>query len=87
MFPCAPELTDVIVETLDLPYRVYADPDRHLYTAYQTRFSAGAPLPAWIIIDPDGIIRFLWRATGGGLYDHYPEGQEILDQIRQIGGS
>jgi hypothetical protein len=84
VFPTTPDLCDVIVDTLDLPYPIYGDPDRDLYTAFQTRFSAGAPLPAWIVADGTGEIRFLWRATGGGLFGHYPEGDEILDQIREI---
>jgi hypothetical protein len=37
--------------------------------------------------DTDGVIRFLWRATEGGLFAHYPEGPEILDALREIQGA
>lgn len=87
VFPISHELTKVVVDTLDLPYAIYSDEDRELFTAYETRFSAGAPLPAWIVGDTDGVIRFLWRATEGGLFDHYPEGPEILAVLREIQGA
>ena len=85
MFPVSPELTTVIVESLELPYRLYADEDYELFRVYETRFSAGPPLPAWVVIDTDGVIRYLWRATEGGLYDAYPEGPEVLAAIQAMG--
>ena len=45
---------------------------------------AGVPLPAWIVCDRGGVIQFLWRATEGGLFDHYAESSEILDVLRVL---
>lgn len=84
MFPVDRDLTDVIVDQLELPYPIYADPDYSLFAEYQTRFSAGPPLPAWIVIDADGVIRYVWRATEGGLRDEYPEGDAIVAVIEAL---
>lgn len=84
VFPVSHRLATHVVEALELPYPLYSDEDRALYTAYETRFSSGAPLPAWIVVDADGVIRFVWRATQGGLLDAYPEAAEILAELRRL---
>jgi peroxiredoxin len=84
VFPVSHELTKDVVDNLDLPYPIYSDEDWTLFKAYDTGFSAGPPLPAWVIGDIDGIIRFLWRAADGGLFDHYPESSEILAELKVI---
>lgn len=84
VFPVKPEQATAVVDELGLPYPVYADNDWILFNQYETRFSAGPPLPAWVVVDVDGIIRYLWRATEGGLYDTYPEGPEILAQLAPL---
>jgi peroxiredoxin len=84
VFPVSHELTKEIVRNLALPYPIYSDEDWNLFKAYETGFSAGAPLPAWIVIDRDGVIQFLWRAADGGLFDKYPESAEILAELRRI---
>jgi len=73
-----------VVASLELPYPLYSDEDYDLFTAFETRFSAGPPLPAWVIIDATGVIRYIWRATEGGLFDHYPEGPEIVAEIEGL---
>jgi peroxiredoxin len=85
VFPISAELTSIVVDSLELPYPLYADEDYTLFRQYETRFSAGPPLPAWIVVDVNGVIRYLWRATEGGLFDHYPEGDEIVEEIRRLG--
>lgn len=84
VFPVSHQLAVHVVETLELPYPLYSDEDRVLYSAYETRFSSGAPLPAWVVVDAAGVIRFVWRATEGGLLDPYPEAAEILTELRQL---
>jgi peroxiredoxin len=74
----------VLVESLELPYPLYADEERHLFKAFETGFSAGPPLPAWVVVDTDGVIRYLWRATEGGLYAKYPESAEIVAVLRGL---
>jgi peroxiredoxin len=84
VFPVSAAHATEVVDALELPYPVYSDESRLLFTAYETRFSAGAPLPAWVVVDGDGVIRFVWRATEGGLYDKYPESAEILAELRKL---
>jgi peroxiredoxin len=84
VFPVSPELSQEVVKQLELPYPIYADEHRQLFAAYETRFSSGAPLPAWVVVDADGVIRYIWRATEGGLLDHYPESAEILSELRAL---
>jgi thioredoxin-dependent peroxiredoxin len=86
VFPVTHEHTEILVDTLELPYPLYADEGMTLYKEYETGYSGGVPLPAWVVVDADGVIRFLWRATEGGLYDHYAESDEILDVLRVIQG-
>lgn len=86
VFPISHELTKDVVANLDLPYPIYSDEDWTLFKAYDTGFSAGPPLPAWVIGDVDGVIRFVWRAAGGGLFAHYPESAEILAELKVITG-
>ena len=84
VFPISHELTKVVVDSLDLPYPIYADEDRLLFSAYETRFAAGAPIPAWVVGDAEGTIRFLWRGTEGPAWTNYPEGPEILAVLRDL---
>jgi peroxiredoxin len=86
VFPVTHEQTKILVDTLELPFPLYADESMTLFKEYETGYSGGIPLPAWIVADRDGIIQFLWRATEGGLYDHYAESSEILDVLRVIQG-
>jgi peroxiredoxin len=74
----------VLVQSLELPYPLYADEERRLFKAFETGFSAGPPLPAWVVVDTDGVIWYLWRATEGGLYAKYPESAEIVAVLRGL---
>jgi peroxiredoxin len=84
VFPVTHEQTKVLVDTLELPYPIYSDEEMTLYKEFETGYSGGIPLPAWVVADREGVIRFLWRATEGGLYDHYAESSEVLDVLRVI---
>jgi peroxiredoxin len=84
VFPVTHEQTELLVENLGLPYHLYSDENMALYRAFETGYSGGVPLPAWIVGDDKGIIQFLWRATEGGLYDHYVETTEILQVLRAL---
>lgn len=86
VFPVTPEHTRILVKNLELPYTLYADEDMTLYKEFETGYSGGIPLPAWVVGDAEGVIQFLWRATEGGLYDHYVETPEILEVLRAIRG-
>jgi peroxiredoxin len=84
VFPVTAEHTKILVKNLELPYPLYADEEMRLYKEFETGYSGGVPLPAWVVGDADGVIQFLWRATEGGLYDHYVETPEILEVLRAI---
>jgi peroxiredoxin len=86
VFPVTHEHTKILVDTLELPYPLYSDEGMTLFKAYETGYSGGVPLPAWVVANGEGVIQFLWRATEGGLYDHYAESSEILDVLRVIQG-
>jgi len=84
VFPVTLAQAKDVVEALDLPYPIYADEARALFSAYETRFAAGAPIPAWIVGDAEGTIRFLWRGIEGPAWTNYPEGAEILEVLRGL---
>ena len=66
-----------MTELYDLPYQIYADDGWQLFSEYDTDFCSGIPLPAWVKVDPTGVIRYIWRAVsdfGSG----YPEADQIL---------
>jgi peroxiredoxin len=86
VFPVTHEHTRILVKNLELPYPLYADEEMALYKEFETGYSGGIPLPAWVVGDAEGVIQFLWRATEGGLYDHYVETPEILEVLRAIRG-
>ena len=86
VFPVSSEHTKILVKNLELPYPLYADEGMTLYKEFETGYSGGVPLPAWVVGDGEGVIQFLWRATEGGLYDHYVETPEILEVLRALRG-
>ena len=86
VFPVTHAQTEILVDTLELPYALYSDENMDMFKEYETGYSGGIPLPAWIVADGDGVIQFLWRATDVGLLDHYAESSEILDVLRVMQG-
>jgi peroxiredoxin len=84
VFPVTHEHTKILVENLELPFPLYSDEAMSLFKEYETGYSGGIPLPAWVVGDADGVIQFIFRATEVGLYDHYAESAEILDVLRAL---
>ncbi|MET0985668.1 MAG: redoxin domain-containing protein [Steroidobacteraceae bacterium] len=72
-------------EILGLNYTLYGDPDFTLFEEFETRFSGGLPMPAWIIADENGVIRYLWRAQNASLYGMkpHPRGEEVLAAAKE----
>jgi peroxiredoxin len=61
VFACTQSQAAQVVETLDLPYPIYADPEWSLFKAFEAGFNIGAPRRAWVVVDSEGIIRYAWR--------------------------
>jgi peroxiredoxin len=70
-----------VVDSLGFPYPVFIDPQWSLYKAYDTGFIGGCPMPAWILIDGAGTIRYLWRAHDQPLGGIYPEADDIVAEL------
>jgi peroxiredoxin len=79
------EQANDVVDSLELPYPIYADPSWELNKAYETGFVMGAPMPAWVVIDGEGTIRYLWRAHDQAMGTNYPEADQILAELRRLG--
>lgn len=81
-----------IVEVLGLPYPLYTDPDYALFTAFGTGFVCGPPMPAWVVVDGAGVVRYFWSAVtalkaAGQFLPHYPEGDEVLELAKKSLGA
>ena len=78
-------LAKQMVEVIGLPYPLWSDPDYRLFAEFQTGYVAGPPMPAWVVGDADGTIRYVWRvgSTTGGLAS-YEEADDILAEIRKM---
>jgi peroxiredoxin len=73
-----------VVDGLGFPYSIYVDPQWDLYKAYDAGFISGCPMPAWILIDRQGSIRYLWRAHDQVMGTTYPEADDILAEVRTM---
>ena len=75
-----------MVELVGLPYPLYSDPDYQLFGAFQTGWAAGPPMPAWVIVDGEGVIRYIWRLESTAGIGAYIEADGILAEIDKIFG-
>jgi peroxiredoxin len=66
VFSTAPEVTARIPETQGLTYPLHSNETWDLYRAYGTGHVLLAPRQAWVIVDGDGIVRWLWRLGDAG---------------------
>lgn len=84
VLPITPAQTEMLADALDLPYPLYSDEERTLYKAFETGDNVGSPLPAWVVGDRDGVVRFLWRAADHGYDTRYVESAEILEVVQRL---
>jgi peroxiredoxin Q/BCP len=81
-----------VAETLNVPYPIYADPDWDLFKAYQTGYTLGGPTRGWVVVDGEGVIRFIWRLPLERNADMmkvilstpYVEADRILEEIKSL---
>ena len=66
VFSTEPEVTARIGETQGLTYPLYSNPTWDLYRAYGTGHVLLAPRQGWVIVDGEGIVRWLWRLGDTG---------------------
>ena len=75
-----PDLAQRYVETLNLPFPVLSDPDRELYHRYELQKNfIGLQRTASVIVDQEGVIRYLKRSTNPMLW--LKESKELLQAI------
>lgn len=68
----------LVVESRELPYPLYANPNWSVFEAYGTGHVFYAPKQSWVGVDAAGIVRWVWRlGDEGGLRD-VPLGLEAL---------
>jgi len=73
---------DQYCESLHLPYRVLSDPDRGVYHQYSLQKSFFIQRTASVVIDCDGIIRYIKTTTSPMLW--LQETHEVLEFIQTI---
>jgi peroxiredoxin len=73
-----------MVDAWALPYPLYANPDFSLFEAYDVGY-LGAPLHGWIVIDADGVVRYVYRTI-----DHkeepVPTARGLLEEAQRAAG-
>lgn len=75
-----------VVESLQLPYPLFANPDWSVFEAYGTGHLIHAPKQAWIGIDPEGLVRYTWFLGTVGRIGRVPLALEALDQFDEASG-
>jgi peroxiredoxin len=51
-----------VIEHLNLNYPLYSDESWDVFHAYGTGHVLSAPRQAWVILDGEGIVRWVWRS-------------------------
>ena len=69
------------VDSLELNYPLYANPDWSVFEAYGTGHVLYAPKQTWIGIDGDGVVRWTWHIGDEGRLRRVPLAIEALDQF------
>jgi hypothetical protein len=62
IMPLPIEQCRAVVESRELPYPLYANPDWSVYEAFETGHVLHAPKQCWVGVDPGGDVRYLWRS-------------------------
>ena len=78
--PTNVEEARAMAEAWGLPYPLCADPDLTLFDAYDVGYLGGPPLHGWIVIDADGVVRYVRRTIDHGRIDEHtaPPAEELL---------
>jgi peroxiredoxin len=77
------KLADRYARMLDLPFPVLADRDRELYHLFDlSKAVLVIQRTASVVIDRDGVIRYLKRATNPMIW--LQESPELLEFVRQL---
>ena len=79
VLPLPLEQCQAVVESLRLPYPLYADPHGDVYRAFDTDHILYAPKQGWIGIDEAGAVRYRWRQGAGGEMVKVPFGLDALE--------
>jgi hypothetical protein len=74
-----------VVDNLGRQYPIYTDEDWSLFHAFETGYFAGPPLPAWVVVDAKGVVRYVWRARDGNSTE-YVEADDIVARLRELPG-
>lgn len=56
------EMTSFVAEVLRAPYPVLSDADWSVFNRYGTGSVMGVPLPASLVLDAAGVVRWSWAA-------------------------
>jgi peroxiredoxin len=83
LFSTDPDVTARIPETQGLSFLLHSDPSWDLYRAYGTGHVLFAPRQAWVIIDGEGIVRWVWRLSEAG-GSKVPLPSEVLEIARGL---
>lgn len=83
VFSLTEEQGRAVVESMKLPYPLYMDPDWKVFEDYGTGHVLFGPKQAWVGIDGNGIIRYLWRSGENGKTGRVPMPLEALEQFER----
>ena len=80
ILPLPIEQCRAVVESLELNYPLYANPDWSVFEAYGTGHILYAPKQCWVGVDEDGVVRHVWRVgADDGTYQGVPLPLEALE--------
>ena len=78
LLPLPMDQCKAVVESPQLPYLLYADPDWSVFTQYGTGHVLYAPKQTWVGVDASGVTRWVWRVGDAGGLRRVPLALEAL---------
>jgi hypothetical protein len=78
ILPLPLEQCAAVVESLGLPYPLYANPDWSVFETYGTGHVLYAPKQTWVGVDASGMVRWVWRVGDDGGLRRVPLALEAL---------
>ena len=79
ILPLPLEQCQAVIDSLELNYPLYANPDWSVFEAYGTGHVLYAPKQCWVGVDADGTVRYVWRIGDEGALRRVPLALEALD--------
>ena len=76
-----------VIEHLNLNYPLYSDESWDVFRAYGTGHVLSAPRQAWLILEGEGIVRWVWRSGQSEGGSRVPMPMDVLAVADELFGS